>query len=746
MAEYTYRIRIEGTVQGVGFRPFVYSLAKRYGLQGSVANNSDGVEIFVNATSKKLDRFVLDLQLEVPMLASIDSISKTKVETRKFKDFHILASSSQGDRSAKIPPDISICQECEQELFDPSNRRYLYPFISCTHCGVRYSIIYDLPYDRKNTSMKFFKMCKKCETEYADPADRRYHAQPIGCWECGPALELKKNDKVIAEESRVVDRAAKLLKEGNILAIKGVGGYHLVCDATNEDTVKKLRKRKKRPAKPFAVMVKDMEMARQLASISPEEEEVLKSKERPIVICKSRILHPAYKMDIVAPNLSRVGLFLPYTPLHLLLLGKMNRPIVATSANMSDDPICTDRESLEGLKGVYDYILDHNRNIVNGCDDSVVMVVKERQIMLRRSRGYAPASIKLPFRLKKTILAMGANQKNTVAIAFKDQVILSPHIGDLNSVKSVEYYKKNIDTLERIYDFKPEIIAHDKHPNYESTKLAHALGSQYPEQITIAVQHHYAHILSVMAEKGLKEKVLGVSFDGTGYGDDGNLWGGEFLLCDYKGFERIAHFKYFKLLGGARAIREPRRVALSLLFELYGKDVLNMKNPTITSFSKIEIENYLISWQKGLNAPFSSSAGRIFDAVASLTGVCQTMSFEGESGMLLEEFYDASVQGEYRFAYESGMIDILPMISEIINEPDTTTAVSKFFHTLVEMIAVVYEPYHLPLVFSGGVFQNRVLLGLLLERFPEAVIPNDIPPNDGGIALGQIVAAKRAKD
>jgi hydrogenase maturation protein HypF len=397
-------------------------------------------------------------------------------------------------------------------------------------------------------------------------------------------------------------------------------------------------------------------------------------------------------------------------------------------------------EDLEKLQGVYDYVLDHNRDIVNGCDDSVVIVVKGQQVMLRRARGYAPVSIKLPFTLEQNILALGANQKSTVAIGFDDQVILSPHIGDLDSIASVEYYKKNIETLERMYDFKVEVIAHDKHPQYESTKMAYQRIEKEECIRKKEVQHHYAHILGVMAEKGLTGKVFSVAFDGTGYGDDGNLWGGEFMICDLKGFERVAHFNYFKLLGGAKAIKEPKRVALSLLFDIYGEEVFSFTNPTVQAFNKNELRTQYLMWQKGLNAPLSSSAGRLFDAVASLTDVCQVMSFEGESGMRMEELYDRSVTEYYAFDLDNEVIYILGMIKEISMENDASVAVSKFFNTLVEIIAALYKDHDLPLVLSGGVFQNWVLLGLVLERFPEALIPNKIPPNDGGIALGQIVA------
>ena len=723
---------IEGTVQGVGFRPFIYQLASQFKLSGTVHNGVQGVEIIVSCSEEELEYFTQAITRRLPPLSSIDTLEVAQIESRDFSDFQILKSDNSGEKTARIPPDVSICSECEKELFDPSSRRYGYPFITCTHCGVRYSIIYDLPYDRVNTSMKFFKMCKACEEEYTNPLDRRYHAQPIGCWECGPTLKLIDSVGRDVPAPTILDKTVELLSEGKIIAVKGVGGYHLMCDATNEEAILKLRERKQRPTKPFAVMVKDIEMARELGEISTHEEELLSSKERPIVIVGERAPRPTG----IAPNISRIGLFLPYTPLHLLILDKLQCPLVATSANVTDEPICTNLEDLEKLQGVYDYALEHNRDIVNGCDDSVVMVVGEQEVILRRARGYAPVSIKLPFTLKHHVLAMGANQKSTIAIGFENQAILSPHIGDLDSIGSVEYYEKNIKTLERMYGFQADVIVHDKHPYYESTKYAkRCVGKRNLRE----VQHHYAHILSVMAEKQLAGKVFGVAFDGTGYGDDGNLWGGEFMVCDYKGYERIAYLNYFKLLGGDKAIKEPRRVAFSILFDLYGEEALAMQNPTTKAFSEVELRTHFTAWQKGLNAPLSSSVGRLFDAVASLLGICQVMSFEGESGMLLEELYDDSIEGYYGFEYKEGKIDFLPMIEALLTEPNASVAVSKFFHTLVEMIAVVYAPYDLPLVLSGGVFQNRVLLALVYERFPEAMISNAIPPNDGGIALGQIL-------
>ena len=733
----TYNLHITGTVQGVGFRPFVYNLAQKYKLKGEVKNDASGVHILLNATEIELQKFIDDLQNNLPPLAKIDTLRFEAVDFQSFEAFSIVQNEEAESKTALIPPDISICNVCEKELFDPSNRRYLYPFITCTDCGVRYSIIKTLPYDRKNTSMAVFEMCEACEAEYLDPSNRRYHAQPIGCWECGPGLEVRnKKEKVRGEN--IIDEVVTLLYEGKILAVKGVGGYHLVCDATSDAAVKRLRERKRRPSKPFAVMVKNLEQAKELAYIDETEAKLLLSKERPIVLLEAK--ENEVLASDVAPNISRIGLFLPYTPLHLLMLKAFGKPIVATSANVTDEPICTNYESLQKLENVYDAVIDHNREIVNGCDDSVVMVVAGCKVTLRRARGYAPASVKLPFKLDKKVLALGANQKSTVAIGFDHEVILSPHIGDLDTLESLDYFEKNIQTLSRIYDFTPDIVVHDMHPNYESTKYAHQLKMKNEKLKTVEVQHHYAHILGVMAEKGMRGKVLGVAFDGTGLGDDGTLWGGEFLVCDYEGYERVAYFKPFKLLGGAKAIKEPRRVALSLLFDLYGEKVLEIDHPTVQSFSSVELKTLYLSWQKGLNAPLTSSCGRIFDAVASLVDVCHIMSFEGESGMLLEELYDARVEEFYPFNVIEDEVEILPMIEAMLHERNIKVVVSKFFNTLVEIIALVHKKCALPLVLSGGVFQNKVLLNLLLKKLPKSVISNDIPPNDGGISLGQIAS------
>lgn len=737
MKQYTYKININGVVQGVGFRPFIYTLASKFGLKGSVSNGSSGVEIYINATCDQLEQFLNEINNNKPSLSQIDNITYTKVDNQLFDDFSIKKSDDSGKKTVKIPPDLYVCKECQAELFDPDNRRFNYPFITCTQCGVRYTIIKKLPYDREFTSMSSFKMCEACETEYNDPTNRRYHAQPIGCFDCGPKLSWfenniwHKNDK---ECVNFIDYAINAIKSGKIVAIKGVGGYHLVCDATNDDAVKTLRARKNRPSKPFAIMTNDIDIAKNLANISPFEESLLTSPQRPIVLLKTLPEISKKISNLVAPKLNTIGIFLPYTPLHLLIMNGLNRPLIATSANISDEPLCTNLESLKKLENVYDAILDHDREIVNGCDDSVVMVVKDKTVMLRRARGYAPISIKLPFALKKNILAFGANQKNTIAIGFGNDVVLSPHIGDLGNIESVNYLASNVKTFNELYDFKPDIVLHDFHPQYESTKFAK---ENYNN--TQGVWHHHAHILSVVAEHKIKLPVFGIAFDGTGYGEDGTLWGGEFLVCNKNGFERVLSFEPFLLLGGERAIKEPRRVALSILFDIYGKKAMDLNNDVILAFTKNELENFYTMHEKKINSPQTSSMGRLFDAIASITNVCQFITFEGESGMQLEELFDENIKEYYEFDIVDKKIKIDKIIKSILKEKDKKVAVSKFFRTIVEIIKFAQRDYKdMPLVVSGGVFQNRVLLSLLIEEFPNIYFAQQIPPNDGGIALGQI--------
>ncbi len=735
-----FSIEIRGVVQGVGFRPFIYNLAISMHLKGQVSNNGYGVLILLDTCQEDMNLFVQKIRQNRPPLCEIDSIKITQIKkTKSFDGFSIEMSESTKTLSSHIPSDIAMCTECESELSDEANRRFEHPFITCTNCGPRYSIIRNLPYDRKNTSMDEFVMCEKCAAEYKNPKDRRYHAQPIGCHECGARLSLFDNSSTKIESKNIVDIVVQAISEGKIVAIKGIGGYHLVCDASNDKALKLLRERKQRPSKPFGVMVKDVNAARQIACINAKEEELLCSNRRPIVLLKKRDDNSL--SDFVAPNINQIGLFLAYTPLHHLILQKLNRPVVATSANISDEPLCTTYDDIMKLRGIWDYCLEHNREILNSCDDSVAFVENERVFMLRNARGYAPLYLKLPQKTDKKILALGANQKSTVAITVEDSVILSPYIGDLGSLSSIEHFKSHIETLKRIYDFTPDIVVCDKHPNYESTKYAKELKAQNKDIELLQVQHHYAHILATMGVNGITTKVLGVSFDGTGYGDDGNLWGGEFFVCDNSSYERVEHFKYFKLLGGEKAIKEPRRVALSFLFEIYGDGVFNLNNPTIASFRKEEIKTLYTAWKNGLNAPLSSSCGRLFDAVASLLDVVQVCSYEGESGLLLESFYDENSAEYYEFSMQDNEIDFSQIVKQILDEKDVRVAVSKFFNTIVEIIYGMHKKYDLPLVLGGGVFQNRVLLRLIMRKIPDVILPESFVSNDAAIAYGQSIAA-----
>lgn len=735
-----FSIEIRGVVQGVGFRPFIYNLAISMHLKGQVSNNGYGVLILLDTCQEDMNLFIQKIRQNRPPLCEIDSIKITQIKKIKlFEGFSIEMSESTKTLSSHIPSDIAMCAECESELSDKTNRRFEHPFITCTNCGPRYSIIKNLPYDRKNTSMDEFVMCEKCQNEYENPQDRRYHAQPIGCHECGARLSLFDKSGTKIESQNILDIVVQAISEGEIVAIKGIGGYHLVCDASNDKALKLLRERKKRPSKPFGVMVKDIEIAKKIAYMNTKEEELLCSNRRPIVLLQKRDSNTL--SDFVAPNINQIGLFLAYTPLHHLILQKLNRPVVATSANISEEPLCTNYDDIIKLRGIWDYCLEHNREIVNSCDDSVAFVENERVFMLRNARGYAPLYLKLPQKTDKKILALGANQKSTIAITVEDSVILSPYIGDLGSLSSINHFKSHIETLKRIYDFTPDIIVCDKHPNYESTKYAKELKAQNKDIELLQVQHHYAHILATMGVNGITTKVLGVSFDGTGYGDDGNLWGGEFFVCDNSSYERVEHFKYFKLLGGEKAIKEPRRVALSFLFEIYGDGVFNLNNPTINSFSVSEVKTLYKAWKNGLNAPLSSSCGRLFDAVASLLDVVQVCSYEGESGLLLESLYDENSAEYYEFSTQDGEIDFSQIVKQILDEKDVRVAVSKFFNMIVEIVYGMHKKYDLPLVLSGGVFQNRVLLRLIMRKIPDVILPESFVSNDAAIAYGQSIAA-----
>ena len=765
-----WRCRITGIVQGVGFRPTVYRYATGLGLAGFVRNDADGVTIEVEGAPEKVRSFVERLRESPPPLARIDTFEVEETGVKGEKGFEIVASRRHGEKSTAVSPDVTVCDACLAEMRDPSDRRYRYPFINCTDCGPRYTITKTVPYDRPNTSMAVFEMCEACRTEYEDPASRRYHAQPIACRACGPTLELRMvNGEWRIEGDEAIGKTVELLKEGRIVAVKGLGGFHLMCDATNDEAVKRLRERKRRPSKPFALMVKDMETVRALCEMNETEEGLLTSKERPIVLLKTRGFAPLpnYQLpmtndqisDSVAPKIDRLGLMLPYTPLHYLLFDHLDVPLVATSANMSDEPIIRDGEVLEKKLGhVVDAVLDHDRDIVNACDDSVAQVIGGEWVQwMRAARGVVPLTLPIPFRTDRKILAVGANQKNTIALAFDDKIVLSPHIGDLTGIEAMDYFERTVETFRRFYDFTPDTVVHDLHPNYETTKWTKNNSTLNTQYSTLGVQHHYAHVLAVMAEHHMTEKVLAFVWDGTGYGEDGTMWGSEVMIADVRDFERIAHLRPFRLLGGEKAVREPRRVALSLLFECFSLDeVLAMENPTIRAFKADEIRLLHRAWTKGINAPLTTSMGRLFDAVASLTGISQRVSYEGESGLLLEAVASNNNEElrikneEWRNTSHSDAIilktegnttvlDWEPLICRLAKGKGEETAYD-FIPALAEVIVSIAKKYSkLPIVLAGGVFQNRTLCEAVLPKLNgrRVLLPRRTPVNDGAIALGQ---------
>ncbi len=742
-------------MQGVGFRPFVYRMATACSLSGYVLNDGEGVTVEIEGPKELLERFIRGLHEELPPLARLDSVKTEEMQCTGERSFKILASDTNAAKKTAVSPDVTVCEACLKEMRDPANRRYRYPFINCTDCGPRYTIMLTVPYDRPNTSMARFAMCPQCRKEYEDPASRRYHAQPISCFDCGPRLRLlRRSAKREAGSEEPIEAAALLLKEGKIVAVKGLGGFHLMCDATNDEAVQRLRERKRRPGKPFAVMVKEVEMAKKVARVGEMEERLLTSKERPIVLMEkaSRSSLPAPRLsDAVAPAIDRIGLMLPYTPLHHLLFDHIDVPLVATSANLSDEPIITEAAKLmEKLGHVVDAVLDHDRQIVNACDDSVVQVVAQRPQWLRVARGIAPMTMRLSAGTDEKILAVGANQKDTIALAFDDKIVLSPHIGDLNSIEAMDYFERTVETFKRFYDFIPDTVVHDRHPLYETTKWAKNLHTAHSTLHTHSVQHHYAHALAVMAEYPTAERVLAFVWDGTGYGEDGTIWGGEVFVCDLQGFERVAFLAPFRLIGGEKSVREPRRCALSLLFECFDlQEILALDSPSVAAFSPDEIRLLHRAWQKGINAPVTTSMGRLFDAVASLAGICQYVSYEGESGLRMEAAVRSLACEPLPMEVGDGTIGWAEALRAMVGErPESIPG--RFMASLVRVITATAEAYpDLPIVLSGGVFQNRTLY----EAAQKALTASDrvvlhamnVPPNDGSIALGQIYGALKRK-
>lgn len=737
------KVAISGVVQGVGFRPFVYQSALKHSLCGYVLNNGFGVIIEAQGQARDVDAFVASLQIAPPPLSKIDTFEVYELPLVSSDSF-VIIDSKNSDVTTMVSADISMCEDCRAEMQDVNNRRYRYPFINCTNCGPRYTIINTLPYDRKNTSMQKFAMCEDCKREYENPLSRRFHAQPISCYACGPKFFLATpTEPKSAQGDEALALFVAFLHAGETLAIKGIGGFHILCDATNEKAVATLRANKRRPTKPLAVMFKDIQAIKKVCILSEDEKRLILSKERPIVLVTKR--DGTNIAPSVAPNIDRIGVFLPYTPLHELLLDELDCPLVATSANLSDAPIITEEKELfEKLPHVVTSALTNDRDILNACDDSVVMQVANSVVTLRLSRGYAPKSFCTSKRSAKKILALGGNQKSTMTLAFDNHLILSPHIGDLNSLEAFEYFLRTLQTFKRFYNFEPEVIVCDKHPNYETTKWARAYAAQHPHIELLEVQHHYAHAMACMAEYDLDEEVLAFCFDGTGYGDEGTLWGGEVLLSSALGYERLYHLQEFSLLGAEKAVREPRRVALALLFEVYSLEaILAMSHPLIDSFTEVEIRNYHGMYTKNLNAPRSSSVGRLFDGVYALSGYLEPLGYEGESGLILErDAQHVATQESYSYKINGQIIEFTEMLHAMIAEQEPHAMACKFINTLVNIIVdISLRHAGKSVILSGGVFQNKVLLQRIVMALETKeiryYIQSQTPINDGGISLGQ---------
>jgi hydrogenase maturation protein HypF len=746
------KLSIRGTVQGVGFRPFIYRLATGMGLNGWVNNSTQGVFVEVEGKRENLEVFLLRIEAEKPPRSSIHSLESLFLDTRDYEGFEIRQSDTGGDKTALVLPDIATCPDCLNDIFDPANRRYLYPFTNCTNCGPRYSIINTLPYDRPNTSMKQFHMCPQCQAEYENPLNRRFHAQPNACPECGPHLELwDVLGNCFASHHQALLQAADAIRQGSVVAVKGLGGFHLVVDARNQEAVAALRKRKRREEKPFALMYPTLEMAKHHCEVSPMAERLLQSPECPIILLHKRIVGDETIAPSVAPNNPYLGVMLPYTPLHHILMRELGFPIVATSGNLKEEPICTDeREALIRLGGIADIFLVHNRPIIRHVDDSIVRVVLNRELVLRRARGYAP----LPMTTNRSsdgVLAVGGHLKNTIAVAVGKNVFVSQHIGDLETSQAVDAFHGTIENLSGLYEAKPSKIACDNHPDYISTKYAKK--TKLP---VVGVQHHYAHVLSCMAENQIEGSVLGVSWDGTGYGLDRTIWGGEFLKLTRTSFQRFAHFRTFHLPGGEMAVKEPRRSALGVLFEMYGGEIIEKhKLLPIQMFSEMELKNVIRMLQRNLNSPITSSAGRLFDAVASIVGIRHLNAYEGQAAMELE-FASNGVEIDATYLYnmvEDGsslVVDWEPMVHQIIDDLSTgkpTSHISaKFHNTLADVIVeVAKRSGEQQVALSGGCFQNKYLTEAAVYQLQHAGFRpywhQRVPPNDGGIALGQVMAA-----
>lgn len=754
------RILVQGIVQGVGFRPFIYGQALRWRLAGFVLNDSAGVTIEIEGPFEALEGFQQALQHEAPPLSRIDSVVTELILPLQETGFVIAHSQAGSERQALISPDTATCDDCLRELFDPNDRRYHYPFINCTNCGPRFTIVKDVPYDRDKTTMRPFKMCPACQAEYADPLNRRFHAQPNACSVCGPQVQLLAAEGQAQPVADPISAAARLLAEGVILAIKGLGGYHLACDALHEAAVTRLRQRKHREAKPFALMVPDLATARQLCQVSEAEATLLQSRRRPIVLLKQLPASPV--ASGVAPRYDTLGLMLPYTPLHHVLLRAFAeivgpaRPaaLVMTSGNLSDEPIAYhDPEARQRLTAIADGWLIHDRDIHMRCDDSVTRLVAGGEQPIRRSRGYAPEPLRLELEFPLPLLACGGHLKNTFCLGKGHQAFVSHHIGDLENLETLTSYREGIEHYRRLFDIAPQAVAYDMHPEYLATK--YALELDLPHKI--AIQHHHAHLASVMAEHGLAGPVLGIAADGTGYGTDGAIWGCEIMVASLTGFERLARLAYIPLPGGEQAVRQPWRIAASYLALVYGEEFLKLDIPFARQLEARRWRPLAQMIAQGINSPLASSLGRLFDAVAALLGVRQEVIYEAQAAIELETLAEPGAYPSYPFEIREGqpmILDVAPLVRGIVGDLQQGRPVGqiagRFHHSVAELLAAAcglarQETNLNTVALSGGVFQNRRLTEQLVGRLEEmnfqVYLNRQVPPNDGGLSLGQAVVA-----
>lgn len=742
---------IKGLVQGVGFRPYICRIADKYGLFGEVVNRTDGVSVILQGDIRTIDKFSKDILQFAPPASKIKSFEIKPVQINGYNSFKIVRSKSIDNKITEISPDIAVCSDCLTDMGnDPE--RIDYPFVNCTNCGPRFSIIEGLPYDRPMTSMKSFTMCENCNSEYNNIQNRRFHAQPIACNSCGPIYKYKDSDNIICDIKQILKKVSEQIVSGRSIAIKGIGGYHLICDAMNNNAVRELRYRKQRDSKPFAVMFRDIQAIRKYCYLNEIEKEELESWRRPILILKQKNI----LSQSVTNGLDTTGAMLPYMPVHYMLFRNLKTPaVVLTSGNISDEPVIIDDQNAEEkLMPISDSILSYNRQIINRTDDSVLRIIDGKTSIIRRSRGYVPRPVDLSCKVEG-ILSLGAEQKNSICIGKGDQAIMSQYIGDLKNPLTYDFYKETIERFSDLFRFKPEFVACDLHPDYFSTHHAEHLVNELNIPL-IRVQHHHAHIASCMAEQGLDEKVIGISLDGTGLGPDENIWGGEFMIADLKGFSRFTHFDYVPMPGCEKAIEEPWRMAFSYIYQYYGD---NFDYASVPLFSSIENKKLTLVKEmivKKINSPLTSGAGRLFDAVSAILGLCPVTTFDSEAPMRLESAIDCKTNEFYPFGQDKTIIftDTLKAILADLPRQGISVISAKFHNTVAQVILEVAKQIRKEtslnkVVLSGGVFQNKYLLEkslYLLNRNSFKIFTNNaVPANDGGISLGQLLIASKTR-